>query len=206
MKLSRIRPSPAMVVAVIALIAGVSGGAYAALSKNSVGSKQLKKGAVKTVDIKNDAVTGKKVNESSLGEVPSAASANSFGGMTAQRIAPFTLSDGGSQVIGTFGAFTLTATCSLNEGGSDYARIALTTSQNDSAFKGEADDADLDVGEEALFVESEPEPTGLPDLEEDGGVAIAPDGTEILGHQLYAGVNIFGQSGICRFGGVVFST
>src|SRR3954452_11094326 len=42
------RPSPAMVVAVIALCVALGGGAYAAikLPKNSVGSKQLKKGAV----------------------------------------------------------------------------------------------------------------------------------------------------------------
>jgi hypothetical protein len=42
------RPSPAMVVALIALFVALGGGAYAAfkLPKNSVGTKQLKKGAV----------------------------------------------------------------------------------------------------------------------------------------------------------------
>jgi methionine-rich copper-binding protein CopC len=99
------RPSPAMVVAIIALVAALTGTAFAALGKNSVGSKQLKKNAVTAVKIKsnaiteakiatnavtsnklkdnavtsdkiaNGAVTGAKVNLSSLGTVPSATSA-----------------------------------------------------------------------------------------------------------------------------------
>src|SRR3954469_21418086 len=42
------RPSPAMVVALIALCVALGGGAYAAINlpKNSVGATQLKKGAV----------------------------------------------------------------------------------------------------------------------------------------------------------------
>jgi hypothetical protein len=42
------RPSPAMVVALLALFVALGGGAYAAISlpKNSVGTKQLKKNAV----------------------------------------------------------------------------------------------------------------------------------------------------------------
>jgi hypothetical protein len=74
------RPSPAMVVAVIALICALTGTAWAALGKNSVGSKQLKSNAVTTAKIKKEAVTAKKVkkdtltgtqiDESKLGPVP----------------------------------------------------------------------------------------------------------------------------------------
>jgi hypothetical protein len=46
-------PSPAMVVAIIALIAALTGTAFAALGRNSVGTKQLKKNAVTTKKIKN---------------------------------------------------------------------------------------------------------------------------------------------------------
>jgi hypothetical protein len=71
-------PSPATVIATIALSVALVGGAYAAtaLPKNSVGSKQIKKGAVKGKDlakkavggkhIKPDAVTGDKVRDKSL--------------------------------------------------------------------------------------------------------------------------------------------
>lgn len=57
-------PSPAMTVAVIALIAALGGTSYAAfaLPKNSVGSLQLKNNAVTTKKIKNGSVTGNKLN------------------------------------------------------------------------------------------------------------------------------------------------
>ncbi|MGE5527358.1 MAG: hypothetical protein ACM3Q9_01690, partial [Methanosarcina sp.] len=82
MKQLREKLTYANVVATIALILAVSGGATAIavsvkLPKNSVKSKQLAPGAVKTGDIAKDAVTGDKVKESTLGKVPSAAHADS---------------------------------------------------------------------------------------------------------------------------------
>jgi hypothetical protein len=89
MKFSIGRPSPALVVAVVALIAALSGTAYAALGKNSVGTRQLKSKAVTSGKIANNAVTSAKVaqnsitgadiNLSALGTVPSATSATSAG-------------------------------------------------------------------------------------------------------------------------------
>jgi hypothetical protein len=65
---SKLRPSPAMVVAVVALVASLGGTSYAAatLAKNSVGSPQLKTGAVKTADLGSNAVTAAKVKNGSL--------------------------------------------------------------------------------------------------------------------------------------------
>lgn len=92
------RPSPALVVSIIALTVALGGTSYAAFSlpKNSVGTKQLRKGAVSTPKIKDAAVTGSKVakntitganiNLSTLGAVPSAdsaANALSLGGIAA---------------------------------------------------------------------------------------------------------------------------
>jgi hypothetical protein len=89
MKIAVSRPSPAMVVAVVALVAALSGTAYAALGKNSVGSRQLKAKAVTSGKIANNAVTGAKVakksltgadiNVDALGTVPSATSAAGAG-------------------------------------------------------------------------------------------------------------------------------
>lgn len=45
----------------------VLGGTAWAVAKNSVGSKQIKKGAVKTADIANQAINGSKVEDGSLG-------------------------------------------------------------------------------------------------------------------------------------------
>lgn len=87
MKLSR--PSPAMIVAIIALFAALTGSAYAALGKNTVGTKQLKQKAVTTGKIANNAVNGTKVapgslsgediNLNALGTVPTATSASQAG-------------------------------------------------------------------------------------------------------------------------------
>src|ERR1700742_2643163 len=66
MKISIGRPSPAMVVAIVALIAALSGSAYAALGKNSVGTRQLKAKSVTSGKIANNAITSAKVAENSL--------------------------------------------------------------------------------------------------------------------------------------------
>jgi hypothetical protein len=62
------RPSPAMVVALAALFVSLGGGAYAALSlpRNSVGSAQLKHGAVTRSKLGAGAVTSIKVKDHSL--------------------------------------------------------------------------------------------------------------------------------------------
>jgi hypothetical protein len=61
-------PSPALGVAVLALFVALGGTGYAALKlpNNSVGSKQIRKGAVKNSDIAPNAVTGAKVKRGSL--------------------------------------------------------------------------------------------------------------------------------------------
>ena len=67
--LSWLRPSPAMVVACLALGIALAGTSYAAikLPANSVGAKQLKRSAVTGPKVKANAITGAKVLESSLG-------------------------------------------------------------------------------------------------------------------------------------------
>jgi hypothetical protein len=71
------RPSPALVVSVIALVVALGGTSYAAftLPKNSVGTKQLKNGAVTDRKIKNGAVTKTKLNLAGV-VAPSAIHAN----------------------------------------------------------------------------------------------------------------------------------
>jgi hypothetical protein len=61
-------PSPALVVAVVALFVALGGTTYAATSlpKNSVGAKQLKKNAVTGTKIKNGAVTKTKISKKTI--------------------------------------------------------------------------------------------------------------------------------------------
>lgn len=64
----RFLPSPAMLVACIALVVALGGVSYAAavLPRNSVGTAQLKKTAVSGTKLKTNAVTSKKVRDGSL--------------------------------------------------------------------------------------------------------------------------------------------
>ena len=61
-------PAPAMIVALIALLVAMGGSAYAVsnLPPNSVGTKQLKDGAVTSAKLRNGVVTAKKVKMGSL--------------------------------------------------------------------------------------------------------------------------------------------
>ena len=67
----------ANVMATVAVFVALGGSSYAALSlpKKSVGTKQLKRNAVTSSKVRNGAITGVDVNESSFGQVPSAATA-----------------------------------------------------------------------------------------------------------------------------------
>jgi hypothetical protein len=62
------RPSPALVISLIALFVAMGGTGYAAtqLAKNSVGTKQLKKNAVVSSKIKKNAVIGSKIKNNAI--------------------------------------------------------------------------------------------------------------------------------------------
>ncbi len=87
MKNLKARITPSLVISMLALFVALGGASYAAIGKNSVGSKQLKKNAVTSKKIKKNAVTAKKikknavtgakVKESSLSTVPEATHAGS---------------------------------------------------------------------------------------------------------------------------------
>jgi hypothetical protein len=89
------RPSPALAVAFVALLAALSGTAVALpgvntvdsgdirnrqvkakdIGRNAVTSPKIKNGAVTSADAKNEGLTGRDINEGTLAQVPSAASA-----------------------------------------------------------------------------------------------------------------------------------
>jgi hypothetical protein len=81
------RPSPAMVVALIALFVALGGSGYAAvkfnpkiIKNNSVSGKKLKNNTLPGAKLTNNSVTGRKINEDTLLTVPSATNAQRFGG------------------------------------------------------------------------------------------------------------------------------
>ena len=68
------RPSPALVISIIALVVAMGGTGYAAfkLPRNSVGTRQLKKNAVVGSKVKNHSLTGSDLKLGSLGTVANA--------------------------------------------------------------------------------------------------------------------------------------
>jgi hypothetical protein len=72
------RPGAALVVSIVALIVALGGTSYAAftLPQNSVGTKQLKNGAVTGPKIAPGAITGANIKLGTLGTVPQANNAN----------------------------------------------------------------------------------------------------------------------------------
>jgi hypothetical protein len=80
----RLRPSPAMAVAFIALFVAIGGSSYAVtrLPAGSVGSRQLKKNAVTGAKVKNRSLTASDIKLSSLVGVASAASATNAANAT----------------------------------------------------------------------------------------------------------------------------
>ena len=68
------RPSPALVIALVALIAALGGSVYAA---SHINGKTIKKHSIPGNRLKKNTLTGQQIKEKTLGTVPSAAHANS---------------------------------------------------------------------------------------------------------------------------------
>jgi hypothetical protein len=76
----RLRPSPALIISLFALVISMSAGAYAVViaPKNSVLTSSIKDGNVKSADIKNGAVTKKKVGAKFLADINDAKTLGGF--------------------------------------------------------------------------------------------------------------------------------
>jgi hypothetical protein len=233
------RPSPAMVVALVALSVALAGTASALpgrnrvkrddIARNSVSSTDIRKNAVRNRHIKRgqvtrskiakrsidsalvatDALTGEDVLESSLSKVPDADrldGKDSSQFPTATAVSRFTLANGQTRLLYTAGPLSLTARCTTSPGG-DTAEVLIATTQDNAAFDATDFDSDLDTGDPEAgrqFVVATGA-SGAPAFSRVAdGFAIAPDGSEIGGGSLYAGVNVLGAAGQCVFGGRVF--
>ncbi len=60
------KPSPSMIVAMVALFIALSGGAYAGVTLNQVRSVHIKNGEVKTADLANNVVKRAKINNNAV--------------------------------------------------------------------------------------------------------------------------------------------
>lgn len=218
------RPSPALVISLLALFIALGGSAYAAnqLAKNSVGAKQLKKNAVTaakikknavtTPKIKNNAITGAKINEGSLGPVPSATNAtNATNAVNATNFSRFFTT--GIRKVGLnetvelakAGPFTFWASCKDKGAGNYEARTYATTSAPGALISSYTDsewqEFDFKPGEEAELGEYANDDSTYWSWDEYSydaeWTAIDAAGTMVLYGVAANGVHVFGSA--CAF-------
>jgi hypothetical protein len=213
------RPSPALVISVLALFIALGGSAYAAnqLAKNSVGTKQLKKNAVTTPKIKNNAITGAKINEGTLGAVPTATNATSAtNAVNATNFSRYfttgviKASPGQAVTLYTSAPFTFTGHCKEVAANDYEAWTTVTTTQPNSAMGSSEDsyyEANFNPGIEAEINYSvsgtTPESNSYYPTYYGGFSADSADAKTMLSGELFSAVHYYGAA--CAFWGHGFN-
>jgi hypothetical protein len=223
-RILRRRPSPALVVAAIALFVALGGSAYALtitgadVRNGSLTGSDVKNRSLTQVDLRGRALKGTLMIKDSVGynavkeqvldasklkKVKSSEDSDKVGGVEVRRIEAFTLNVGETRGITAVAPFTLTARCRA-DGPDHVAEIVAQTNQNGSAIDGAGTDAVFNIGEVVPLAASQAV-AGTPAFDQgSGGAVVAPDGTEILGQELHTGLSVLGQPNKCRFGGLIY--
>ena len=211
------RPSPALVISLLALFVALGGSAYAAtkigtkdIKANAITTGKIKKNAITTAKIKKEAVTGAKIKESSLGPVPNATNAtNAVNATNFSRY--FTIgivraSPGQTVTLFTNGPFTFSGHCKEIGAGNFEAFTTVSTSQANSSMGSEEDsyyEADFQPGTEAQINESVSGTTPRSNINYPSYYgefeAESPDGKIMVSGELFSGVHYYGAS--CAFWG-----
>jgi len=132
-KILRRMPSPAMVVACIALAVALGGTSYAAikLPSNSVGTRQLQANSISAPKlqersvgpnklqaravsdrvVKSNALTGAAINEATLATVPLAQVSNTLAGFTVRRLVAAVAPGGAEATVLNLNGLVITLTC-----------------------------------------------------------------------------------------------
>lgn len=121
----------AAITSTAALVVALGGAGYAT---GLIGTNQIQNNAITSPKIKDNTVSGKDVQEGSLGQVPKADKANAAN--TVNGVKAFTIdyraaSPTGNVVILHAGSLTLTASCA---GGNNVAVTAMTSAANASVY------------------------------------------------------------------------
>jgi hypothetical protein len=160
------RPSPAMVVACLALLVALGGTSVAAvnqLGRNTVGPLQIRNGAVTNPKIRNNAVNSSKVAPRSLLRSDFAPGQLPAGPVGPQGPAGPAGAAGAAGPAGVIGAITMRSASALVSGGtaenSAYNSVRVTAScqANERAISGGTSWSDDAAGRELMTGELEPQ-------------------------------------------------
>jgi hypothetical protein len=223
----RRRPSPALVIACIALFVSLSGVSYGVatgfidsreIKNNTVSSADVRNNALRTFDIRNNevrgfdirnssvqgrdlafnTVTGADVNETSLGKVPAATAADSATALPALKlVAPTTVAEAAAAAA-LAAHGPLTLTADcVDQAGNTVARIRLSTTEAGSAG---SDAPVLGPGDGTVTLASLTSAGGLADAETLSAFGTAPSGKSLTAQ---LGAIVDPVAGTCRFNGQV---
>ncbi len=160
------RPSPAMVVACLALLVALGGTGMAAatqVARNSVGTPQLKDSAVSNPKIKNNAINSAKVAARSLLRSDFAPGQLPAGPTGPQGPAGPTGAAGAAGPPGVIGAITVRTSSKIVDGGTaengayNSERVTAMCQGNERAISGGTSWSDDAVGRELMTGELEPQ-------------------------------------------------
>lgn len=232
-RLIRHRPSPSMVVSILALIVALGGTSYAAikLPKNSVGSKQIKNNAVTGAKVKTGSLSGSDIKNHSLtgsdlasGAIPAGAQgpvgppgpkgdtgAKGDTGDSPTQVLKRTANAGETITIATYGPFSLKGKCSGTTA-NPTAQWEIATSQDHSAFtdydNSYLSDFSASDGDNPIEYDSTSADPTTPDMEGpyDGTfAALSADLNTYITGSLSTGTYVGGATNPpCEFYGVVF--
>ncbi|MCW2752064.1 MAG: hypothetical protein JWR83_3174 [Aeromicrobium sp.] len=118
--LTRFRPSPALIVASLALLVATSGTAYATVT---IRGSSIADHSISGRKLINNTLTGTQIHESQLATVPHATSAKTVGGITVRKVlyAPKSNSATPTTIL-HIGGLVLTATCNNGD-----VRVQMTS-------------------------------------------------------------------------------
>jgi hypothetical protein len=233
-----------MVVAMVALFVSLSGVSYGVatgfidsreIKDNTVSSRDIRQNSIRTEDLRNNEVrgrdirnstirtedvalntlTGSDINESRLGEVPSAASAasatNAGTVSTLKTVAPTTVAEGDAPVsLATKGPLTVTGVCEA-AGSDTHAIVHLATTEAGSAITtsaGPPNDSNPNFGPgsvDPVDAQDTPggDPQGVGNTATGSFAAFSPTGAALTATVLPWADASGGTSGICKFSGYV---
>ena len=211
-----VRPSPALIVAVVALVAAVAGTALAGPGAQTSNVKNRKLAReVANAQITKRAPNLSVANAATLDGHPPA----DFLSSGRLRAFDVTLDGGESEVLATAGPLTLTGVCGQNSvppvggGAQDWFAMEISTSQNGALFDGfgakrgqnAGDFLDTNTPSDQRIMAFFGFNPGQPYFENvsDDGAAIAPDGTKLFAGQDQLAIAFNQYGGVCRaFGNV----
>jgi hypothetical protein len=136
-----------MVVAILALILAASGTAVAARRLVS-GDSLIRRDSLSGNRLRNATVTGRQIKLSSLGQVPSARTADNADALGGNKAGAFesassfvrsglvTAAGGQTAKLATFGPFTVSLTCNVDDPGTFDAEVDVTSTTSNSEVFG----------------------------------------------------------------------